>query len=98
MPADQRQAFRLRPRTYWTAAFRSFCPRTVVSPHPSLFPRPVKTTVAISTVKLSYTPNIQCQVESTLTFALILRAFCGNLVDKLWKELWMKMWKIGQGS
>jgi len=68
------------------------------SPRPSLFSSPVKTTVAISTVKLSYTPKIQCQVESTLSFALILRAFCGNLVDKLWKELWMKMWKIGQVS
>ena len=29
MPAHRRQAFRLQLRAYWTAAFRSFCPRTV---------------------------------------------------------------------
>jgi hypothetical protein len=66
------------------------------SPRPSLFSSPVKITVAISTVMLSYTPKIRCQVESTLGFTLILWAFCGNLVDKLWTELWTQMWKIGE--
>jgi hypothetical protein len=43
------------------------------SPHPFHLPVPVKTPVAISTVKLSYTSKNQCQAENTLTYALILQ-------------------------
>jgi len=66
------------------------------SPRPSLFSSPVKTTVAISTVMLSYTLKNECQVENTLTFALILRAFCEFPVDKNVEILWIKMWIIAK--
>jgi len=44
----------------------------------------------------SYTSQISCQAENTLTFALILRAFCEFAVDKIVEILWIKMWIIGQ--
>jgi hypothetical protein len=42
----------------------------------------------------SYTTQISCQAENTLTFALILRAFCEFAVDKIVEILWIKMWII----
>ena len=50
MPTDRAKAFRLRPRAYQAAAFRSFCPRTVTSPCPFHLSVPVKIPLAISTV------------------------------------------------
>jgi hypothetical protein len=45
---------------------------------------------------LSYTREISCQAENTLTIDLILRAFRGFLVDKSVEILWIKMWIIRQ--
>lgn len=49
-------------------------------------------------MKLAYTRYFQCQVENTLTIALILRALCGYSVDNLPTSLWIKMWEIRQVS
>ena len=44
----------------------------------------------------SYTTQISCQEENTLTFALILRAICEIAVDKIVEIVWIKMWITGQ--
>ncbi len=90
------QAFRLRLRAYQAAAFRSFCSQTIASPRPFHLSVPVKVPLATSTVKPVYTRKIGSQVESTLTIALILWAFCGNPVDLPVQKMWIKLWKIGQ--
>jgi len=45
---------------------------------------------------LSYTREISCQAENTLTIDLILRAFRGFPVDKNVEILWIKMCIIRQ--
>jgi hypothetical protein len=44
----------------------------------------------------SYTTQISCQAENTLTFALILRGSCALAVDKNVEILWIKMWIFSQ--
>jgi hypothetical protein len=45
----------------------------------------------------SYTTNFRCQAENTLTFTLILWAFCESPVEMLVEKMWIKMWKISEG-
>ena len=65
---------------------------TVSVPPPGVGRKPVSN----STMYASYAFLFRCQVENTLTIALILRAFCGNSVDNAAASLWIRMWKIGQ--
>jgi len=46
----------------------------------------------------SYTTQISCQAENTLTSIDILPAFCEFPVEENVEKLWIKMWKIGQSS
>jgi len=46
---------------------------------------------------LSYTRQILCQAENTLTIALILSAFYASIVEIFVEKLWIKMWIMDEG-
>ncbi len=63
-------------------SIRSPCFRNDVSPHHFLFLVPVKMPVSNSDCVMNFMPSrASCQVENTLTIALILRALVEKLVE-----------------
>jgi len=47
-------------------------------------------------VKRFYTCFFSCQVENTLSFAFILRANYGRIVENFLLKLWKILWKTSQ--
>lgn len=79
---DLSQAFRLRLRASWTAAFRSFLSSNGVSPPPFHLPVPVKLPVS----------NLDCETSLHPFFSKSSRKYfnyCPLFTGILWKNLWI---------